>query len=80
MCIRDRCYAEKILATRDRNDWQTILEDEEDTFLSVNNYRGKPDRVIRALEEASELKDVELTKDDLTKAVQYSKKREKEIV
>ena len=57
-----------------------ILEDEEDTFLSVNNYRGKPDRVIRALEEASELKDVELTKDDLTKAVQYSKKREKEIV
>ena len=74
------CYAEKILATRDRNDWQTILEDEEDTFLSVNNYRGKPDRVIRALEEASELKDAELTKDDLTKAVQYSKKREKEIV
>ena len=74
------CYAEKILATRDRDDWQTILEDEEDTFLSVNNYRGKPDRVIRALEESSELKDVELTREDLTKAVQYSKKREKETV
>ena len=74
------CYAEKILATKDRSDWQTILEDEEDTFLNVNNYRGKPDRVIKALEEASELKDVELTREDLTKAVQYSKKREKETI